>query len=155
MAHVFVRFFIVMTLLAGVSCLSEKPHQTQAVKAQPFNFVLNRMDTTCFTVAEAEKLRGGKSYVTIAFDEMILDTVSHCLGLYRYGLSEKPAWPAAHGIKCYALKFRDKIEIAEQQPNRVVILDDFFAQYGKMFTEQQQKDIRAKFMSDCTLVQGE
>ena len=153
MAHVFVRFFIVIILLTGVSCLSEKPHQIQTVKAQPFNFILKRMDTTCFTRAEAEKLRGGKNYIMIAFDEMILDTVSHCVGLYRYGLSEKPAWPAAHGIKCYALKFRDKIEIAEQQPNRVAILDDFFTQYGKMFTEQQQRDIRTKFMSDCVLVE--
>jgi hypothetical protein len=153
--RLFSRIILCVVLLAGVSCTLLKPHHVLTARANPIDFVMNKIDTACFSRAELEQLRAHRDYVTIAFDELILDTLSHCVGLYRYALSEKPSWPAVHGIKCYLLKFKDKIEIADQVQDRMAVLDSFFAQYGKLFTEAQQQKIRTEYMSDCVLIQGE
>ncbi|MFI5148178.1 MAG: hypothetical protein ACHQRM_00480 [Bacteroidia bacterium] len=153
--RVLFRFVFAITLLGGASCHLLKAVHTPVAVRNPVPFVLNRIDTACFSRAELDQVRANKDYVTIAFDEMILDSASHCVGLYRFGLADKPAWPSTKGFKCYVLKFKDKVAIAEQTADRVVTLDKFFNEYGKLFTDKQQETIRKEFMYDCVLVQGE
>ncbi|HXC05834.1 MAG TPA: hypothetical protein VNZ86_13825 [Bacteroidia bacterium] len=155
MFRAFARTIVVTCILAVVSCTMLKPHHVLTAQGKPLDFVMNKMDTACFSRAELNQLRGNKDYVTIAFDEMILDSSSHCMGLYRYALADKPAWPGPYGIKCYVLKFKTEIVIADQTVDRISVLDKFFGAYGKLFTPAQQEKIRQEFMSDCVLIQGQ
>jgi ribosome modulation factor len=59
-----------------------------------------------------------------------------------------------HGIKCYFLKLKDRVEFISQNPEKMADHHDFTKKYGNKFTTSQRTQLLWADSIECEMVGG-
>jgi hypothetical protein len=146
---------IFVVLFLAPSCLLFKGNQQgNGIEKPMYGFVYGLFGKNCFSRAETEKIRGSDDSLNIDIERVIVPGIYGCVGLYRVTLSKKPCISTDHGMKCYFLKFDNKIELIFQNPNKVAVMTEFLKLYGTRLTPIQRKQIMRADSLECEMVGG-